>query len=732
MFIVSLNYVYSLDPKISWIANGEEAKVNCLHYSQDGKYLFVHSTEREKGTQKFILRQWDIANKAIIKEIPTKLEFLIMDVSSDMKTVIGTDVSDVEFVDFENSSSIYLMIKYGSMFSLISWLSFSSDDSKIFVLEYFNKNIQIFDSKTLESIGEYVYNDIHRISSSFDKNYAGIVHKSDTTFSVIKLDDNAIVNKFKIGISGYGAENSCFSFDNNLVVINYDSTGYSNNTEVYEIATGKLVAKTSSNLKSPSTAFTKDNETIAISDYPFSKLLLWNYKSNEKIVLEDFILNGANLATSPKDNTLVSTTDENHFVIADYIKNELLLQYSKDMTNLRRASNIYISKDSKFILAAGSIKNKGVIQKRDFLTGNILDTYILINEPIINMFVSEDEKLISIIDYYWTLYLLKLVDNKYVVYKQFPHEAGRPLQSLITKDNKKIIYAGVNTGIICYNLETNEKKVFDTTGILFKSIALSSDNSKIIFGTYESYFGVLEYNQDNDEYYRKYYTQLEKQLIGNSGISEVGFSPDNSIIYACAGDYRTYLLNSVDYTSIKSLKSVNGWKSSGVTTANITIDNDKLIVFDSYSSGRIFDLKSNSELWYDDSLGSHNGVDFNIVHSVELSTDNKYFLLSYYEGTVALVALNDSTTSVEDLKISNDILIYPNPANDYIEISSFSHTLKHGFEVDSCIQIINTYGEIVLSVNLLTSKGQMIDVSKLSSGIYFIKKGNRLEKFVKL
>jgi hypothetical protein len=720
LFLVCLNSVYSLEPKIAWIANGEEAKVNSLQYSQDGKYLFVHSTEREKGIKKTILRQWDIGQKKVFKEFQTKLEFARIDVSTDMKTVIGTDVSDVEVVDFENNTSKYLMINYGSMFQLITWLSFSSDNSKIFVFESGYKNIQVFNSKTLVSANEYVYKDIHRISTSFDKKYAGIISKNDTSFTFISLEDNKLIKKFKLGKPSIGAESSSISFDNNVVAINYDSTGYSNNTEIYEIATGKLITKTSTNMKTPYSVFTKDNETLAISSYPFSKLVLWNYKTQVKTELNDFVLNGANLSASPIDNSLASTTDENSFIVVDYKSNGIALQNNKDMTNLKRAGSLYISKDSKYILAAGSIKNKGVIQKRDFLTGNLLDTYTLIDNPILSMYVSKDEHLISIIDSYWTVYLLKLVDNKYVVDKQFPHETGRPAESVITSDNKKLIYGGINTGIVCWNLETGEKQVFDTTSILIKTIALSNDDSKIIYGTYASYFGVLDYDKVKDEYKRTYYNQLEYQLIGNSGITEVGFSPDNSMMYACAGDYNTYLLKSTDYSVIKTFKGVNGWRSSMVTTASITKDNSKIVVFDDYSTGRIFDIKSAAELWYDDSLGTHNGVSFNIVNSVVLSPDDKYFLVSYYEGSIALVAINDSTTSVEDMIISDEISIYPNPARDYLEINTSLEIGK--------IQIYSTLGLKVLE----TEWKERIDVSDLPQGVYFVRVGNGVSKFNKI
>ena len=73
--------------------------------------------------------------------------------------------------------------------------------------------------------------------------------------------------------------------------------------------------------------------------------------------------------------------------------------------------------------------------------------------------------------------------------------------------------------------------------------------------------------------------------------------------------------------------------------------------------------------------------------------------------------------------------IYPNPANDVLNIES-----KKTIEVTS-INIYNTLGQIVLVIpNAQQTK--LVDVSSLKSGNYFVKinsdKGSSSVKFVKL
>ena len=93
-------------------------------------------------------------------------------------------------------------------------------------------------------------------------------------------------------------------------------------------------------------------------------------------------------------------------------------------------------------------------------------------------------------------------------------------------------------------------------------------------------------------------------------------------------------------------------------------------------------------------------------------------------------AKNNCTTGVEDDNvISSNCSIYPNPANDYIIIQP-----SEGFKPSegSNIKICNTYGEVLMQVEQTPPSVQRIDISKLVPGIYFIKIGNRVEKFVKI
>ncbi|MDT3740574.1 MAG: S8/S53 family peptidase [Candidatus Kapabacteria bacterium] len=89
--------------------------------------------------------------------------------------------------------------------------------------------------------------------------------------------------------------------------------------------------------------------------------------------------------------------------------------------------------------------------------------------------------------------------------------------------------------------------------------------------------------------------------------------------------------------------------------------------------------------------------------------------------------LSKSTSSAENdnpYNSANNISISPNPASDFIEIDCKDNNKN--------AEILNLQGEIVLSINLESHSNNRIDVSSLSSGMYFVKIGKQVQRFIKL
>jgi hypothetical protein len=109
---------------------------------------------------------------------------------------------------------------------------------------------------------------------------------------------------------------------------------------------------------------------------------------------------------------------------------------------------------------------------------------------------------------------------------------------------------------------------------------------------------------------------------------------------------------------------------------------------------------------------------------------NKYYILG-------------SPTNVQDENSNNELLVSPNPAEEYIEITfesinpnhslSINPTLKRGVDEQSEIYIYNTLGEEVLteSIHPMTSSHRL-NIESLPKGMYYVKAGNRMVKFMKM
>ncbi|MCO5251183.1 MAG: C25 family cysteine peptidase [Candidatus Kapabacteria bacterium] len=117
---------------------------------------------------------------------------------------------------------------------------------------------------------------------------------------------------------------------------------------------------------------------------------------------------------------------------------------------------------------------------------------------------------------------------------------------------------------------------------------------------------------------------------------------------------------------------------------------------------------------------------------VEAPLFNRARLQFHLFGDPAL-KIHYSSSSVKNNDLTGSVTISPNPASDYIEISSSSinPTVNRRVDESSDIKIFNTLGECVVTVETRHAVSlQRIDVSHLPVGLYIIKIGNFVEKFM--
>ncbi len=103
---------------------------------------------------------------------------------------------------------------------------------------------------------------------------------------------------------------------------------------------------------------------------------------------------------------------------------------------------------------------------------------------------------------------------------------------------------------------------------------------------------------------------------------------------------------------------------------------------------------------------------------------------SVYKLDLTPLSVDDSAPQ------ENTFSIHPNPATDYIYIN-FNDLERDDSPSNNSgsgsVKIFNTFGQCVSHLTPTLSKGEgvRIDVSQLPVGVYFVRVGNRVEKFVK-
>ena len=145
------------------------------------------------------------------------------------------------------------------------------------------------------------------------------------------------------------------------------------------------------------------------------------------------------------------------------------------------------------------------------------------------------------------------------------------------------------------------------------------------------------------------------------------------------------------------------------------------------------------------------GMWYRYVKDITFAEDGYYYAVTRHDNdckpvisdTVRVTVIpNGGTTSVLKFESNSGLLIQHNPSSDFITIQ-FSNTGLQLFAAEEKVQIFDVLGIevgqsslIVNDTNNNSQSGMIdllrIDVSHLPAGTYFIRLGNKVEKFVKM
>jgi hypothetical protein len=228
----------------------------------------------------------------------------------------------------------------------------------------------------------------------------------------------------------------------------------------------------------------------------------------------------------------------------------------------------------------------------------------------------------------------------------------------------------------------------------------------------------------------------EKYFVGR-----VYETPDMYSEYAYATDtlviYELPVTKEPTYVKFDSLSNIKCFSPN--SNSLLMVINNQIYDFDLFTGKQI----SKMDFTFDHEITKIDVSPENNTLAVVTKKTNRNFNNIYifnYENYFSQIASVNETNE-------NSISIYPNPAEDYIEITLGRHNVNKALQPlvqDGEFEIYDVLGNVVVDyvaskstsvpLNRDTSAGGgqvRIDISHLPSGLYFVKIGNRVEKFVK-
>ncbi|MCO5251187.1 MAG: T9SS type A sorting domain-containing protein [Candidatus Kapabacteria bacterium] len=331
--------------------------------------------------------------------------------------------------------------------------------------------------------------------------------------------------------------------------------------------------------------------------------------------------------------------------------------------------------------------------------------------------------------------------------------------------DSKYIAFNDTSGLMLYNIESGivEKTLKIQRSTLGK-IFFSPQNGGLIVSITKDYIDVYDYNTLTLNYSKEIPPEegyVYKLVCDLSGKISIFYQSGRYLEFDTeTGDLAEIILN-----NLPEKREFRDMTNDGKYIL-WSVDKDSIVVYDIKRQNIKFSYKHNLGTNHAESisigfLGIHEIVwlsyidnpinKSNILHAYDFVEEQQYALdgegtprvsmdgtrymtfscpYSYFYNSIRLpVSVFEGTMS------ENLFTIFPNPATEYIEISSpfINPTVNRGIDESSDIKIFNTLGECVVTVETRHAVSlQRIDISHLPCGVYYLRIGSRTQMFVKI
>lgn len=731
LILLVSSLAYSQEPTLLWISRGTETQINSFCFSNDSSRAYLQMLNRTGGSTVYSIRIINPRTGGMLGEIPVRIAFEKMDVSPDEHYLIGANSASnlIEVVDLREKKSLRFDMAEATnfMFPSIVDLSFLRNGREYAVQELSYKKLQRFDAETGEkSFVECGGDAMKWIYFSNYKNYFGVV-RADTSISVYGMTS---MNEFLNIKLKHIPHHISFSPDGKYILTGFDLTEEVNNIKMFGVM-GNLVDEWQSDFRYPYPHFTSDSRHFLTSTFPRGGLELRSIDGPDSAKWIGGTFEFKAFDCSVQDTAFgVYNRELKHFEYRSIIDGGLIYSYpAGDPNELSSSTNIKILPKGELVYIAGS---NGLIKIRGLKDGREKGSVRTDSTEIKSIAVSPDGSRLATCAESDTLKLWNIEGSKSMSPELIKTvSTGVQFSALaFTPDGRHIVAGGKFTGIYYFDSYDLAYQRYDSSGYRILSLAFSPDGKKLAYGTSERDLVILSVNDDNTLLRDAAFQADFSPSDWWGGIYSVNYSNDGRKIVTTAGDWSSHVWDAVNYVEITSLKPGDTEAhSSLIRSALFTRDDSKVIIGDDGGFIKIYDLASSATIWHNDTIFKPDKVASISISDMSISKDGQYLAVTARDGSALVYDLGPLTGVVDELPVN---AITPNPASDYIEISSPSIKRGPGGESEE-IKIYNTFCECVFTLGAEQAMPlQKIDVSGLAPGVYFVRMGDRVCKFVKI
>lgn len=306
---------------------------------------------------------------------------------------------------------------------------------------------------------------------------------------------------------------------------------------------------------------------------------------------------------------------------------------------------------------------------------------------------------------------------------------------MLQPDGKILIWSRMAGSIIRLNPEGSLDSTFQSINFSnnIRSFALQPDGKILVEGNFSfnissvNYKNLVRFNSNGT-----LDTSFQLNFTPSNTIYESEVQPDGKILFITTESAQVMIKRVNSNGSLDTTFSYP-FSSIGYSYQYVLLHNGKILV--SSSSG-LKRLNPNGSV--DDTYGydSSNGFD-GAIDELLLQNDGKLIVIGSFEkyrgievGKIArLMGESAEPLSNQDFAIENFLTVFPNPANDALNISK-----KQDIEIQS-FEIYNALGQLIMTIADARNT-KTLDISNVKPGHYFLKirseKGITNTRFIKL